>query len=387
MSVLFRRSADLEAFRPPLNSEAGHLGNGAATAKSSLRVGAMWAALRLRSDLISTLPWKPYREVGGRAIEVPKPPMLIDPSAGWLWNEWMYATQFDIDRFGNVFGFVAAVDGAGRPAQVELTDTSEWSVVGSSSSGAWEYQHKGVPQPKASVWHERQYVVPGIPLGLSPSAHAAWATGHFLSAQQFALDWFQSGASPAGVLRNRAKVINPDEANTAKARFRAAISRRDIFVTGSDWEDTPSAAAASDAKFIDAMKYSVSDICRFIGVPGDMIDAESSTGSITYANVNQRNLQLLTVNLGPAIARREAKFSRHFVANPRYIRANTDAILRMDAKGKLEVLTSGVKGHVYTHDEARALLELPPLTDEQIAKTHQIEGTAPSPGTKTGVPA
>ncbi|MBK9027818.1 MAG: hypothetical protein IPN98_08225, partial [Propionivibrio sp.] len=86
-------------------------------------------------------------------------------------------------------------------------------------------------------------------------------------------------------------------------------------------------------------------------------------------------------------ARREAKFSRHFVANPRYIRANTDAILRMDAKGKLEVLTSGVKGHVYTHDEARALLELPPLTDEQIAKTHQIEGTAPSPGTKTGVPA
>ena len=150
----------------------------------------MWAALRLRSDLISTLPWKPYREVGGRAIEVPKPPMLIDPSAGWLWNEWMYATQFDIDRFGNVFGFVAAVDGAGRPAQVELTDTSEWSVVGSSSSGAWEYQHKGVPQPKASVWHERQYVVPGIPLGLSPIAHAAWATGHYLSAQQFALDWF-----------------------------------------------------------------------------------------------------------------------------------------------------------------------------------------------------
>ena len=129
MSILFRRSADLDAFRPPLNSEAGRLGNGAATAKSSLRVGAMWAALRLRSDLISTLPWKPYREVGGRAIEVPKPPMLVDPSAGWLWNEWMYATQFDIDRFGNVFGHIAAVDGAGRPAQVELTDTSEWSVV------------------------------------------------------------------------------------------------------------------------------------------------------------------------------------------------------------------------------------------------------------------
>ena len=53
----------------------------------------------------------------------------------------------------------------------------------------------------------------------------------------------------------------------------------------------------------------------------------------------------------------------------------------MDAKGSWR-FSSGVKGHVYTMTR-RALLELPPLTDEQIAKT-QIGGarlsTRQSPG-------
>ena len=135
------------------------------------------------------------------------------------------------------------------------------------------------------------------------------------------------------------------------------------------------------------MQSSTLDICRYYGVPGDMIDAETSTGSITYANVTQRNLQLLTMNIGPAITRRERTFSRRLVAQPRYVKLNTDAMLRMDSRGKLELIALGVDKMLYTHDEGRALLELEPLTDEQIAKEAQIKGPQPAPGTKTGVPA
>lgn len=386
MSLLFSREADLDPFRPPAPG-ARSFGRGKATPAEQLRIGAVWAALRLRADLISTLPVDVFRKVGGRPVEVPKPSVFVDPMAGWLWNEWAYASQMDLDRYGNCLGFVVSRGGDLRPSQIELTDAADWSVV-MSSSGAWEYQYRGTPQRKSDVWHERQYVAAGLPFGLSPVAHAAWSTGHYLSAQQFAVDWFTSGASPSGVLKNRSKQVDPGEAATVKERFRAAVSRRDVFVTGNDWEYTPSASAASDAKFLDAMQTSIPDVCRFYGVPADMIDAETSSSTITYQNATQRNLQLLTINLGPAIARREARWSHDLVAAPRFVKMNTDAMLRMDAKGKLEVIGLGVDKGIYTHDEARDLLDLEPLTDAQIAKEHAIKGTAPKPGTKeTGAPS
>ena len=55
-----------------------------------------------------------------------------------------------------------------------------------------------------------------------------------------------------------------------------------------------------------------------------------SNCAITYANISQRNLQFLIMHLGPAVGRREDAFSRKLVSNPRYVKLNTDALLRMD---------------------------------------------------------
>lgn len=384
--IVNRRAAKMDAFHPPAPGGGGLLDGSGATPDQALRVGAVWACLRLRADLISTLPVDLFRNVQGRPVEVPKSPFFRDPAAGQLWNEWMYATQFDLDRFGNAFGFVVARDAAMRPAQIELTEAGDWSFT--KEKGRWRKRYKGkIVENEADIWHERQYVVAGLPWGLSPLAYAAWSTGHYLSAQQFALDWFTSGGAPSGTLQNTAQEVDPGAAAEIKRRFRAATSKRDVFVHGKDWVFTPAQGAASDAKFLDAMKTSVPDVARFLGVPADMIDAESSSGSITYANVTQRNLQLLTMNLGPAIVRREARFSHDLVAAPRFVKLNTDAILRMDPQGKITALATGVNSSIYTHDEARDLVDLPPLTSEQIAKEHEIKGTAPAPGTKTGVPA
>lgn len=224
---LFRRSADIGAFvdpyRPPPNSSRlGATGTG-----SALRVSAVWACLRLRApDSISTLPvgsvsapWKTAR------WKVPKPSMMINPAAGTLWNEWVYATQLDLDRYGNAFGTIVARDGAGRPAQIELSDASEWSVR-RTVGGPVEYRHRGQLVTTADVWHERQFVVAGLPVGLSPIAYAAYSVQHNLSAQQFALTWFDSGASPAGTLKNKAKIIEADHAAAMKERFRVATQNR-----------------------------------------------------------------------------------------------------------------------------------------------------------------
>ena len=393
---LFRRTQPdfLDPFVVPPNSAQPRLIDSTmgrfAPRDRSMRVSAVWACLRLRADLVSTLPVDVYRRVDGRAVEVPKPPVLVHPSAMHpLLNEWLYATQIDLDRYGNAFGRIVARDGAGRPAQIEPSDAAEWTVRLDREAGRVEYRHLGRLVDNADVWHERQFVVAGLPVGLSPISAAAMTLAHNLSAQEFALTWFTSGASPTGMLRNKEKTITQPEALIMKERFRAATSSRGVFVSGSDWEYAPAAAAASDAKFLDAIGATSADVCRYLGVPADMIDADSGTAksSITYANVTQRNLQLLTLNIGPGLTRREATFSDRLVAAPRFVKFNTDALLRMDAAAKAELLGQNVDKRLRTPDEARALLDLPPLTEDDYAQFDRLFGsTKQTPGSKTGAP-
>jgi len=119
---------------------------------------------------------------------------------------------------------------------------------------------------------------------------------------------------------------------------------------------------------IDSLRWGIGDAARFYGVPGDMIDAEVSSGSITYANVTQRNLQLLIMNIGPAITRREAALST-LLSRPRFVKLNTGALLRMDLKSRYEAHKVGTGGRPFiAPSEARAFENLPPFTPDQLAE-------------------
>jgi HK97 family phage portal protein len=356
------------------------------TPDTALRHSAVWACLRLRADLISTLPLCVYRQVAGLDIEVSKPALLEQPFTDIDITEWLYSSQVELDRTGNAFGVIRARDGYGFPAQVELVATSD-VVVRATGSVVTEYRignHRFKPD---EVWHERQFTVAGLPIGLSPIAYAAWTIGSYEAAQQFAMDLFVTGAFPSGVLRNtEVKAMPKNVIAEAKAQFKHAVERRDIFVTGADWEWKPAAVEQVANGFLDTMKYGVSDVCRFLGVPGDAIDAEHHGKSITYANVTQRNLQLLVHNLGPAIHRRERRLSRAIPSNRR-VRFDTDALLRMDPQTREEVILRRVAAKVLTADEARAMDNLPPLTPAQIEQMQTIALPAPEANTIKEKPA
>ncbi|MEV4705037.1 phage portal protein [Actinoplanes sp. NPDC049316] len=342
---------------------------------SAMRHSAVWACLRLRADLISTMPVDTYRKVKGVRVEVPKPPVLVTPDGGpGGIQEWLYASQVDLDRAGNCFGLVTARDGNRLPARIELQRLADVSVRANGST-ITEVRVSGQKVALEDVWHEKQYPVAGMPLGLSPVAHAAWSIEESMSAQQFALDWFGGSAIPMAELKNTAKTINKREAQVAKDAFRAAVADGDLFVHGNDWEYKPIQTVAASAAFLDARSASVSDVARFFGCPGDMIDAAVQSGNITYANIGQRNQQLLTMHVGPAVSRRETALSR-LTLGDRFVKLNRSALLAMDPETRARVLDLQVKGRLRTNTEARAVDDLPPLTAEDIEEFATIYGGA-----------
>ena len=344
------------------------------TNDTAMRHSAVWACLRLRGDLVSTMPIDVYRRVGDIQIEMSKPPVLVNPGGERVdICEWMYSSQVDLDRAGNAIGLITERNAANLPQRIDLQPIDACTIL-EKKSGEIKYRIQGTVYPADQVWHERQFTIPGLPVGLSPVAYAAWSIGQYQSAQKFALDWYGTGGVPKGHFRNTELTqIGQDVADAAKVRFKSSIEGNDIFVSGKDWEYNPFQAEAVGADWLEAQKYGIGDIARFFGCPGDLIDAAVSSGSITYANITQRNLQFLIMHLGPAVYRREKSLSRLLPA-PRYVKLNTSALLRMDDQTRAAVIKTKIESRTLAPSEARELDNLPPFTPEQIAEFTTLFG-------------
>ncbi|MFI6700311.1 phage portal protein [Streptomyces sp. NPDC050509] len=385
MSLFSRRSgqsADQAFPARPVQRTGGTV----VTPDTALRNSAVWACLRLRANLVSTMPVDLYRRVGGIQVEVPKPPVLTNPGGAAVdLPEWLYSSQFDLDRSGNCFGIITARDGLGFPAAIELVPVSDVTVRVRKGVIA-KYLIGSETYDPELVWHERQYTMSGLHVGLSPVAFAAWSIGEYLSIQQFALDWFGNGAVPSAHLKNTAKTIDPDASEEIKRRFKAATSNGDVFVTGQDWDYKMIQAENAGADWIAAKQYGTSDIARFFDVPGDLIDAAVAGSSITYANMTQRNLQLLIMHLGPAIIRRENALSR-LTSRPRFVKLNTNALLRMDPQARAAMLRTQIESRQLAPSEARALEDREPFTQEQLAEFDRLFGKGATPVPQPATPA
>jgi phage portal protein BeeE len=207
--------------------------------ETALRHSAVWACLRLRANLVSTMPVDLYRRVNGQQVEMPKPAVLVNPGGDRVGiSEWMYSTQFDLDRAGNCFGLITARDGRNNPARIDLLPLGDVSVIvkGGEITG---YRVSGEVLSPDKVWHEKQYTVAGLHVGLSPVAYAAWSIGEYLSIQDFALDWFGNSTVPAAQLKNTVKTMTSAEAAEHKERFQASVHSGQPWVTGMDWEYNP----------------------------------------------------------------------------------------------------------------------------------------------------
>ena len=366
---------DLIPMRPFIRPNVPYVTN-----DTALRHSAVWACLRLRADLISTLPVDVYRRVGGLQVESAKPPVLSLPGGERCnWLEWMYSSQFDLDRAGNTVGIITAVDGFGIPKQIELQAISEVTVrVKDNRINKFKIGNKEYPPEQ--IWHEKQYTMAGLHVGLSPVQYAAAEISQYLTVQQFATDWFAAAAVPKARLGNKAKTLSNKEIATIKEAWRAAMATDEPFVHGNDWDYEMIQAQQASQDWLESKRFSVTDVCRFFGVPSELVDSSPTgeTRPFTYANISQKNLEFLILNLGAPIMRRERALSDGLLPAPKYLKLNGDALLRLDPISRAQVIKQQIDSRTLSPDEGRELENRPPLTAAQIA---QFDHFWPPPGT------
>lgn len=361
---------------------ARQVGTTVVTDEKAMRHSVVWACLGLRAGLVSTFPLDVFRDVLGIQVQVTKPPVLTDPGGARMGViDWLAASQVDLDRAGNAVGLIverSAVKSRyhpkGLPARVELQQASSCAYYARPGKpDRWRIGNRWYDLD--DVYHERKNVVPGLAVGLPTVLYAALSVGEAMSMQDFGLNWFAGGGVPKAMMRNTAKKLDDAERSAVKGWFSDVVHTGDVLVTGLDWEYEMIQAQTAGMEFIEGRRMSAVDICRFFDTPADMVDASpsSSGGMIRYANITQRNLQYLIYHIGPTIIRREDALNRLLPA-PRYVKFNTDGLLRMDPETRQKVLRSRVESWLLTNTEARELENLPALTAAQRTEMTEIYG-------------
>ena len=327
------------------------------TDQSALRHSAAFACQRILVSTVSKMPVDVFRQEGDAQVPVPAPPGVANQSGGVSGRGWVAERIRSGTESRNMYGRIVAWDARFMPTQIETVAPSDvvWRpngeqlvpVVGGKEQTLW---------PNGDFWHVpvSQFLMPGSPVAISPTEYAQLSLSTGLAAEEFGNRFFADGGHPT-----RVWVADNDPGQEQLSMYADAIeaksrpgSRRPL-VVGSGIKPMQLQLDPLNTQWIDIMRFEIENAARFWGVPPSMIYSAVSGQSVTYANVSQADLAFLKTAVEAWIIDLEDAWSS-LLQRPRFVKFNTDAVLRMDTQTRYRVHEDALRARVASVNELRA---------------------------------
>ena len=337
----------------------------------AMRHATVSACVQLIANL-GLLPVRAYVVEDGREVLAgQQPPLLLAPSANVDAAAWRRQVLLSWLTRGTAFGLVAGADRRGRPTMIELLP-AECVTVEGDIHGPWTWRVRGRTVgrwPDGPLWVAAGlHQWPGSPVGVSPIEMALGAIGLGLAAEDFGRSWFRDGAVPSAILSTD-QPIDKDTAEVIKSRFLDAVrGKREPAVLGAGLHYQALQVAANESQFLETLDRNSATVCRFFLVPGSEVGAPTGD-SMTYANVESRDLALLTRTFQPWLARLEATLGVALGAPQTIPRADVSDLIRTDLRTRTTVDVMDIRAGIRSRDEVRATRGLGPTPggDQYVA--------------------
>lgn len=354
----------------------------AASVATAVTLTPVWAAVRLISDTIASLPLQAYRK-GNDEIRHPirTPNVLANPGLHGTPFEWVQRACASLLLRGNAYGLITAVDLNGWPQQVEWLHPDDVSIKDNRATRRPEWLWLGRPvdaylgrDSAGQLLHIPWFVIPGEVLGLSPIRAFASTIETGIMSQRFGRDFFRNGAIPSGVLETDQRV-DEEQSRTVKARWKLAVAGRDVAVVGAGLSYKPITVPPEESQFLQTIKATATQVAAIYGLWPEDVGGESGS-SMTYANIEHESISRAH-RLSPYMTKLETHFSG-LLPRPQYARFNLDAFLRSDLKSRYEAHEIGIRAGFLAPSEVRAIEDRPPLTDDQKKELEPAASSAPA---------
>ena len=208
--------------------------------------------------------------------------------------------------------------------------------------------------------------------GLSPLRLFRQTLNTSLTADRAAHKAFTSGASIGGFVSTAPdEDVDDTQAKVISDKLNAKIAGPDnagqIAFINRHLSFSPWSMTLEDAQFIESRTFQIEEVARITGVPPHLL---MSTQKVTSwgTGIAEQNLGLAKYTLMLISSRLEAALGA-VLAEDEFCEFDYKGLLAGTPKDEVELLIKQVEAGLLTDDEARAIQNRPPLTDEQRTKT------------------
>lgn len=341
--------------------------------QSSLGVAAVWRAVSVLSAAIANLPLRTYRDTPDEE-RILVTSFLDDPGGFESMTpfEWVETVMVHLLLHGNAF-LVHVYGGAGQiiglqpvhPHAVGMELDS--SVPGGKIFRITFIDGQTVALTSVDVTH-----IPGMTTdpngrGLSPIHIARNSLGTALAGDQTAARLFSNGMLISGLVTPE-EDLTEEEAKTIKDSLRQKMlgheNAGDVAVINRKLKFDRWSMSPEDSQFIESRRFQIEEISRIFGVPPHLLmdmERQSSWGT----GLIEQNQAWARYTLQGWTKRIEQRLSR-LLPKPRFVEFDYKGLLKPTPGEEINLLLAEVNGGLITVNEARAVLNLPPIDEQEL---------------------
>ena len=346
----------------------GNLSDTYVDSKTVFQVNAVYSAVSLIADTISTLPIDSYIRLDGqRRAFRPAPDWVRQPDIALprtaFWNSAIVSLLLD----GNLFvRIIPARDGTVanlivlNPKTVTVKRNARQELL-------FEVEGESKPLTSEQMIFLPDVLRPGHVRGVSRVEALKENFGLALALERFAATFFGQGTNLGGVIEFPGN-LTAEQAENLRTSFDVKHKgwrrghRTGILSGGATFKTTQ--VDPESAQSIEARRLAVEDVARAFNVPANMLNIPGTT---TYASVEQNNLQFITHTLRPIVQKLEGAFSplmsRYPGGETAFIKFNLDGLARADLQSRLSAYSTGLQAGFLTINDVRRLEDLSDIED------------------------
>ena len=334
------------------------------TYDTSLKIGAVYACVRLLADTISTLPVDTfYREGGSRLVFRPKPIWVETPDIGMAREDFLQQAMVSLLLDGNVF--IRIFRGrSGEVTSLTVLDPTRVEVRRNPATREVEYAIDGTAGAvltAAEVLHITELRRPGALRGVSRIEEVKQALGLASALEEFSARFFGQGSTTQGLIewpgnltKEQAKDLADGFEEGHKGLRRA--HRPGVLFGGAKFVKT--GVDPNEAQMLESRQFAVEEIARIFRCPLHLLQV-STPGAMSYASVEQNAIQFAQYTLRPIISKFETSLST-LLPGPAFVKFNLDAILRGDIQTRFAAYSTGQLAGFLSVNDVRRLEDYAP---------------------------
>ena len=336
--------------------------------KTALQINAVFSAVSLISDTISTLPVDAYiRRDGARFAFRPRPAWITKPDVDTTKEAFYGAVIVSLLLDGNAF--------------IRLYSNSSGEIVNMTVLNPMDVEIKrnGIGQVMFVLQNEKKVlsseevifipdlVRPGHLRGVSRVEAMKENFGLAKALENYAARFFGSGTQTSGVLEVPGNLTAEQAKNMQEAfdsRHKGWMKAHKTAVLSGGAKYVPTNVPNDQAQFLDSRRMAVEDVARAFNIPPHLLGLP---GTNSYASVEQNNLAWVTHCLRPIVQKIEGALSPLMARYPggenAFVRFNLDGLLRADINSRMTAYSTGLQAGFLTINDVRRLEDFTPIMD------------------------